>query len=196
MLTISIRLIHCNPACSPGIRAGCGKTLFSMKTPFHPSSIRLIAGIGNPETKYANTYHNAGLQFLSFLSEEAKKGSSSLPLLFSSPVSMNLSGSPIQKVLAMRSISPRDMLLVHDDSDLPLGKYRISFGSSSAGHRGAESVIEALGTNEFYRLRFGIRDPVFHHRKRAEHFVLHSISPEHAKALRKAFLSASSIFLS
>ena len=163
-----------------------------MRNTFQAASIRLIAGIGNPEKKYANTYHNAGLQFISCCNKvrPPKGGRISNPILFSSSVSMNLSGSAIQKALSTHSLSPHELLLVHDDSDLPLGTYRISFGSGSAGHRGVKSVIDALGTKKFFRLRFGIRDPSAHQKKQAGNFVLHAISPEHKKLLEEAFASA------
>lgn len=167
-----------------------------MRVTFQPRAIRLIAGIGNPEERYANTYHNAGLQFVSYCNEVRPPlgGRTSNPIFFSSPVSMNCSGGVVQKALSRVSAKPEALLLVHDDSDLALGTYRVSFGSGSAGHRGVQSVIEALGTNEFFRLRFGIRDPGSHHKKRAKDFVLRALSPQHKKLLEKAFASAASKF--
>ncbi len=168
-----------------------------MKPSFDPSFVRCIAGIGNPEQEYANTYHNAGLQFIVYLRNEIgslAEDPVSTPILFSSPVSMNLSGPAVRKALAARSLKPRSLLLAHDDSDLSIGTHRVSFGSGHAGHRGVRSVIDALGTNEFYRLRFGIRDPLLHYKKRAADFVLRPMTREHAKLLHRAFVAAAHEF--
>ncbi len=67
---------------------------------------------------------------------------------------MNESGSAVARPLRT---SPSTLLLIHDDSDLPLGSYRLMFGRGAAGHHGVESVIKALGTKEFWRLRVGVR---------------------------------------
>ncbi|MDP3725480.1 MAG: aminoacyl-tRNA hydrolase [Nanoarchaeota archaeon] len=179
-----------------------------MRSTFQPSSIRVVAGIGNSEEKYLTTYHNAGMRFVSFLLEKAretapkKRRNSSFSLftypsgvsLLLSSLSMNLSGDAIKKALSLHSIQPKNLLLVHDDSDLPLGSYRFSFGRGAAGHRGVQSVIETLGTNEFWRLRIGIRDPLTHRKKRAEDFVLSAMPPSHLQILQKTFSSISSAY--
>ncbi|MEK7479257.1 MAG: aminoacyl-tRNA hydrolase [Patescibacteria group bacterium] len=175
-----------------------------MKHPFEPSSIRCIVGIGNPEARYANTYHNMGLRFVSFLSAKAEdegvlpkktqrdrtRALSTYPsgvLLARSRLSMNLSGQAVRSALS--TIPPEKLLLVHDDSDLALGAYRVSFGSGSAGHKGVQSVIEALGTREFFRLRLGIREPVRHSKKRAEDFVLGQVPASEEPTCTNAFSS-------
>ncbi len=70
---------------------------------------------------------------------------------------MNESGNFVDKTLKKYHLQPQEVLIVHDDSDIELGKYKISFGRSSAGHQGVESVIRKLKTKNFWRLRIGIR---------------------------------------
>jgi len=70
---------------------------------------------------------------------------------------MNQSGNFVKAALKKYKIKPEEVLIVHDDSDIELGKYKISFGRGSAGHRGVESIIKSLGAKNFWRLRIGIR---------------------------------------
>ena len=72
---------------------------------------------------------------------------------------MNLSGRAVAEVLALHRLAPSDILVVHDDMDLPFGKIRVRRRGSSGGHRGIESIIEHLGTSEFPRLKIGIGRP-------------------------------------
>lgn len=69
---------------------------------------------------------------------------------------MNVSGPAVQKFLRKDGAKPERMLLAHDDADIPVGEYKFSFGSGAAGHHGVESVIDSLGTKNFWRLRIGI----------------------------------------
>ena len=70
---------------------------------------------------------------------------------------MNESGKFVKKALQKYQIKPEEILITHDDSDIEIGKYKISFGRGSAGHNGVESIIKALKTKNFWRLRVGIR---------------------------------------
>lgn len=168
--------------------------------------IKMIAGIGNPGEEYRFTYHNAGLLFLSFLEELSSAGAKQkthssktftydkkdgLPILVTSLVFMNESGSAIQKAARFFRIPHESLLIVHDDADLPLGEYQLAFDRGSAGHNGIRSVIASLGTQSFWRLRIGIRgENPERGRQRAEDFVLKKISAEDLSALEYAFRSA------
>lgn len=133
----------------------------------------LIAGLGNPGEKYENTPHNIGFMVLdNFLKkatsvedstwEESKRFNSFIAkvgndLILVKPGSfMNASGAVVGKLIRFYKIPSFGLYVVHDDLDLPLGKMKISFGHGAAGHKGVESIIENLGSNNFVRIRVGI----------------------------------------
>jgi len=113
----------------------------------------LIIGLGNPGKKYEKTYHNAGFLFIDYLT--GKNPADDL-ILLKPTTFMNESGKSVKEALKRFSVKPEEILVVHDDSDIELGKYKISFGRNSAGHRGVESIIKSIGTKNFRRLRIGI----------------------------------------
>ncbi len=137
------------------------------------SNIKLVIGLGNPGQKYANTYHNVGFLALDYLVKQTKltnwrvlKSKNFVcqeinnlklvkPLAF-----MNESGRAVSQALKFFRFSPEEMLVVHDDSDLNLGDFKLSFDRGSAGHYGVESIIRTLKTKKFWRLRIGVRKQV------------------------------------
>ncbi len=160
----------------------------------------IIIGLGNPGVEYIHTYHNLGTLFLKELQNAyglsfknhtskvfkyAKNGSK----IFVEPtVFMNDSGHAIQTALHYFKETPQHLLLAHDDSDLMLGNYKIDFGRGAAGHKGVASVIHALGTKDFFRLRIGIRPltPNKERRVKASEFVLKKIKKEDLEILSHA----------
>lgn len=120
-----------------------------MKVNFY--KFKLIIGLGNPGKEYASTYHNVGFLAIDFLDI-----SSGLAKLLKSDTYMNESGAFVLKNIKKYKVSPEEILIIHDDSDIELGKYKISFARGSAGHRGVQSIIDTLGTKNFWRLRIGI----------------------------------------
>jgi len=137
--------------------------------------MRLIVGLGNPESRYRGTRHNIGAAAVRECAGEhavpLKKGlfSSSLcarvriesqESLFAVPLSyMNLSGPPVAALARKHRIAAEDILVVHDDLDLEFGKMKLRLGGSAGGHNGLKSVIGSLGSPEFCRLRIGIGRP-------------------------------------
>lgn len=133
--------------------------------------MRLIVGLGNPGAKYKNTRHNLGYLVIDQLAKsEGLSWRYSQDficyftvgndfLLVKPTTYMNKSGQSVKAVANFYKCNGRDILIVCDDLDLDFGKIRLSFAATSAGHHGIESVIEALGTNEFARLRVGIGKP-------------------------------------
>lgn len=129
--------------------------------------IKLAIGLGNPGPEYRNTYHNVGRLFIDHLASERanfKRRSSfeyfqltNLLTLVKPLTFMNQSGGVALNARKYFNSKPREILVVHDDSDLPLGSFKLSFGRGSAGHQGIESIIKSLKTNKFHRLRIGIR---------------------------------------
>ena len=133
---------------------------------------RLIVGLGNPGAEYQNTYHNVGAQALEAIAGSLGDGHdvrwdtykkifayARIPgWIFVRPLSfMNTSGVAVREAAKKLSIPAERIILLHDDSDLPLGTWKISRGRGAAGHHGVESAIAELGTNDFMRVRIGIR---------------------------------------
>ena len=155
-------------------------------------NLAIIIALGNPGSAYANTYHNVGSLFVHFLNESSL---ATPPTMESLGVFMNVSGPAVQTLIKKNGIEPARLLLVHDDVDVPLGEYKFSFGSGAAGHHGVESVIDSLGTKDFWRLRIGIAKTIETPdgraiKKKADTFVLKPILPEDMKLLRHAFAQA------
>lgn len=164
------------------------------KQPSFPA-IDIIIALGNPGPEYANTYHNAGARFVHFLRESPL---ATPPTVESLGTFMNVSGGAVRTFLKKDGIKPDRMLLVHDDVDIPVGEYKFSFGSGAAGHHGVESVIESLGTKDFWRLRIGIAKTIETPdgrtiKKKADTFVLKPISANDADLLHHAFEHAADI---
>ena len=136
--------------------------------------MKLIAGLGNPGLRYALTRHNAGFLTLDLLAAQlgidlnkrkglalyGQKGRGEERLFLLKPQSfMNLSGKPVWELLKFYKIDPRDMLVIHDDLDLPPGQIRLRRSGSSGGHKGMESIIQQLGSDRLDRLKIGIGHP-------------------------------------
>lgn len=134
----------------------------------------LIAGLGNPGTKYAKTRHNLGFRVADLLLERwgferydgrfegdlAKGRAGGTHVVLLKPQTfMNLSGTSVAACARFHKIAADRVWTIHDDLDLPLGRLRIRVGGGAGGHNGVKSVIERLGTPEFARFRMGIGRP-------------------------------------
>jgi len=133
--------------------------------------MKLIVGLGNPGEEYENTRHNTGWIMLDFIlgkKAEWKQSSGTKALFYKDSLSgksveyfkpitfMNNSGTAVLYAKDKHKTSLKDIVVIHDDIDLPLGKMKISFNKSSGGHNGLESVIKKLKSKEFLRIRIGI----------------------------------------
>ncbi len=117
----------------------------------------IIIGLGNPGKRYADTRHSVGYMFIDFLSKSFEAHPSSEILLHKTDCFMNISGSYVQKVLKQKKDMPLDQLYIaHDDLDIPLGKFKITYAKGPKVHNGISSVERALGTSDFWRIRIGI----------------------------------------
>jgi len=171
---------------------------------FNPKKIKLIIGLGNPELKFQNTYHNAGHLFVDYLAElltapkfkeqrlkHFKFSKTINRILIKTTTHMNNSGSTVRKSLQFFSTQLKETFVAHDDSDIMLGNYKIEFGRGAAGHKGVESIIKSLKTKDFWRVRIGIRTKPSsaknYSRVRAEEFVLKKISSANKKILDETF---------
>ncbi|MCS6765078.1 MAG: aminoacyl-tRNA hydrolase [Candidatus Protistobacter heckmanni] len=138
--------------------------------------IKLIAGLGNPGTEYEATRHNAGFWMVDQLEQRGnaslrkeKKFDDALtaraPLgrqqvwLLEPQKYMNLSGLAVRKLADFANVSPQEILVVHDELDLPPGAARLKFGGGTGGHNGLKDIARHLGTQDFWRLRLGIGHP-------------------------------------
>ena len=118
----------------------------------------VIAGLGNPGDEYTGTRHNTGREFLRDIEKkDGEKGKlfGVKATLITPDVYMNNSGGPLKKLVPSKAAAAK-LIVLHDDLDLPLGRVKISFGSSAAGHNGIKSVIKAVKTQDFIRIRIGI----------------------------------------
>ena len=110
----------------------------------------IVVGLGNPGDEYARTRHNTGRMAADFLAEKIRGIKVVVPDTF-----MNHSGKAVMKVVKSQKAA-KNLIVIYDDLDLPLGTMKISYNRSSGGHRGVESIIKALKTEEFIRIRIGI----------------------------------------
>ena len=133
--------------------------------------MKLIVGLGNPGEDYELTPHNLGFRAIDRIANEygVKVGNrQSLAktarfmigpetvLLVKPETFMNLSGNSVGDLVRKHNVRPEDLIVIQDDLDFPLGTLRIQRGRSSAGHKGIESLIRALGTKDFLRVRIGV----------------------------------------
>ena len=139
--------------------------------------MKIIIGLGNPGRKFNHSRHNVGFESIDHmarkwgikLAERRRKavlgqgqllrspGAADLSVVLAKPRTfMNHSGEGVQYLLARFATTPDDLAVIYDDMDLPLGRIRIRPGGSAAGHNGIKSIIAALSTQEFPRLRVGI----------------------------------------
>ncbi len=152
-----------------------------------------IFGLGNPGEKYTNNRHNVGFLFLDTLANQDNwKTDTKLEaeicelviadtkVILAKPTTfMNNSGRAISKVMNYFDIPKEDILVIHDDLDLPFGSIRFSKDSGPAGHNGIKSIIEYLGTQEFTRLRIGIANEIYTEQNiPSEKFVLENFNKE------------------
>lgn len=138
----------------------------------------LVVGLGNPGKKYERNRHNVGFMVTSQLARthslpdfkdkfggvwtkgEVVAGGGRHPIVLLEPQTfMNLSGDSVQPAVAFLKIEPSQVVVVHDELDLPWGDVRVKFGGGHAGHNGLRSIIQRLGSPDFVRVRVGVGRP-------------------------------------
>ncbi len=152
--------------------------------------MKLIVGLGNPGTRYAGTRHNAGFLVVDELAKrwgvafragrQADAAAAPGVVLLKPRTFMNLSGLAVQAEMARGRIAPADLLIVHDDLDLPLGRLRLRRGGGAGGQRGMQDVIARIGA-DFDRLKVGVSRPP--ESWTAEHWVLSRFREDEAELL-------------
>lgn len=146
-----------------------------------PKKIRMVAGLGNPGDEYENTRHNAGFKAIDELARQAgvtywktqlgaevaviqvhdpdADGTRREVVLVKPQSYMNTSGGPISKLCAQYQVSVEELLVIHDELDIPEGDVRVKVGGGHAGHNGLRSIIDKMGGRDFNRIRVGIGNP-------------------------------------
>jgi len=162
--------------------------------------LKLIVGLGNPGKEYENTRHNAGALFVEAIAEAlnthllADKKFQGLYAkvschghdchLLLPTTYMNLSGQAVQATARFYKIKPEEILVVHDDLDLPVGTIKLKVSGGHGGHNGLKSIIAHLGSNNFMRLRLGIGHPG--QKEKVIGHVLSQLSSHDKQALKLA----------
>ena len=175
--------------------------------------IKLIIGIGNPDKQYEETRHNVGFMMVDYVAKkndfgdfEFNKGLNSLVskgkinksavILVKPQTYVNKSGEAVKKLTTYYKLHATDLMVIQDDLDIPFGNTKISFDKNSGGHRGIESIMRALKTKKFYRLRIGLAKPALQKarqqsdKKRDEFvvkMVLSKFSPSEQEEIKKIF---------
>ncbi len=134
----------------------------------------LVVGLGNPGPEYAETRHNVGARVAELLADRVggrfsrHKAQADVlegrlagrPVVLARPRTyMNVTGGPVAGLLRYYSVDPADLVVVHDDLDLPFGVVRLKRGGGEGGHNGLRSISASIGTKDYLRVRFGIGRP-------------------------------------
>jgi len=166
--------------------------------------MKLIVGLGNPGDKYKKTRHNLGFLVVDYLAagEKWKKSKKANCLYIRKQIGpeevelikpltfMNNSGKTVNHIQKKHRIKPENILIIHDEIDLPLGEIRIQQGRGPAGHKGVQSIINQLGTKDFVRLRIGIRPTNQETIVDTEKFVLEKFTPAEEETVQATMKKA------
>ena len=164
------------------------------------AEIRLIVGLGNPGADYVDTRHNAGFWMIDLLAEDraasfrfdkrynadlGKLAANGRDIYLQKPLAyMNRSGQSVAALARYFKIEPGEILVMHDELDLPPGTNRIKQGGGHGGHNGLRDVISHLGSREFFRVRIGIGHPG--DSSQVTNYVLHKPSAADLGAIEAA----------
>jgi PTH1 family peptidyl-tRNA hydrolase len=154
----------------------------------------ILIGLGNPGKQYDDTRHNFGFRLIDLLASgekfERKYESEFLKLsdlILAKPQTfMNKSGEAVKEII--KYYPQAELIIIHDDIDLPLGTIRIQKNISAAGHNGVQNIIDELGTQNFIRIRLGIRNSKFKIQNSSEDFVLQKFSDDEKKLVDETLI--------
>jgi len=165
--------------------------------------LKILVGLGNPGADYARSRHNVGFMVLDAYAKslavsfrkssprihtahgtvQDKHRNDERVILAKPQTYMNRSGSAVLELLRETGAEPSDLLVVHDELDLDLGRLRLKSKGGHGGHRGVQSIIASLQTHQFYRLRVGIGRPPAH--QAADKYVLSVFLPEERSVVQE-----------
>lgn len=174
--------------------------------------MKLIAGLGNPGRSYTGNRHNIGFMCLNHFAGNhgikfdkkqgrARTGTGQVAgntvILARPQTYMNSSGESVKLLVKRFNISPDNLVVIHDDLDLALGKIRLSYGAGSGGHKGVDSIIACLQSQEFIRLRLGIGHPAASNTPEADviAYVLSDFTPAEKEVIDQVIPRASEALL-
>lgn len=142
----------------------------------------LIVGLGNPGKKYERTRHNIGFRAV----DELKSLNLKNVILAKPKTFMNLSGKSVKNLLKTYKIKANNLIVVHDDIDLPLGKIKIVKSRGAAGHKGVESIMKELKSKNFIRFRVGVKPKAYNLKpKTLDRFVLQKFNKDEEKIVKE-----------
>lgn len=170
--------------------------------------MRLIVGLGNPGKEYLKTWHNIGFMAIDSLADSFKfpnfKMEKKMPaktalkditgqktILAKPQTYMNNSGLAVVSLAKYYKIKPADIIIIHDDIDLPLGRIKIAKNSSAGGHNGVKSIIQYLKTQDFIRIRIGVATPQKEKMDSAD-YVLVKIGSQQSDQVKKTIKKTAS----
>ncbi len=181
------------------------------------NNTKIIIGLGNPGKEYMTTPHNIGKGFINWFFDMAQKNKEGnkvlkwkknksvladiasfeigdIKVIFATPTGfMNLSGLTASKLINFYNLDPKQVIVIHDDADLVAGNFKITYGCSSAGHKGIESIISNLKTQSFWRLKIGVRPENLNqslYRIKAGDFVIKKMTIKNRKIIEKRYPDA------
>jgi len=167
------------------------KKIFFRQVDEREQIMYLMIGLGNPGSRYARTRHNIGFMVLEKIAAQWKisltqksfdalwnRGKiNNVSVLLAMPQTyMNLSGKSVGRLMAYYKVDIDHVIVIHDDLDLPFGTIRLKKGGGDAGHKGLKSVVTALGSADFLRIRMGIGKPA--DKAGIENYVLQMFNQE------------------
>jgi len=174
--------------------------------------MKLIVGLGNPGRGYAGNRHNTGFICLSHLAKshgikfdkkqgKARTGAGQVAgtdvVLARPQTYMNLSGESVSRLVKKLKVDPGDLIVIHDDLDLPPGKIRLRQNGGSGGHKGIDSIVASLQSQDFLRLRVGIGRPPVTEPSESDiiRYVLSDFTPEERVVLNEVTTRVSEAIL-
>ncbi len=152
--------------------------------------MNLIVGLGNPGKKYKNTRHNIGFKIIEALKKEVSKDK---VILLKPQTFMNNSGKPVKKLINKYKIPISNLIVIHDDIDISFGNIKISYGASSAGHKGVQSIIDELNSKDFTRIRVGITPQANIKPQDLENYVLEKFNKQEKNKLKQIIKQATEL---
>ncbi|MDO8611051.1 MAG: aminoacyl-tRNA hydrolase [bacterium] len=165
--------------------------------------MKVFIGLGNPGEKYQHNRHNVGFMFVDFLAQSISKKQEVIfkdnktirasyfelkNLLFVKPQTyMNKSGEAVQQVMQKYKLKKENLIIVHDDLDIPLGKFKIQIGTGPKLHNGLESIENHLGIKDFLRVRIGVDARTKEYWPDGESYALSDFITEEKETLQNLF---------
>ncbi len=146
--------------------------------------MKLIIGLGNPGKTYEKTRHNAGAMLVAYLKDSFEGGEYKL---FTLKTFMNDSGVEVRELMHYYKLSPQDIIIAHDDLDIPLGSFKIQHAKGPHGHNGILSVEQELKSDDFLRIRIGIENRDSENKIAGVEYTLQNFTPEERTVLEAVF---------